>query len=104
MTQFRVARYTLEIFDNEGAALMGDTRARLHVEAEDITMISVDFHFYDSAPGTATDADGNAPSWLPISVLPTVMQMLRDYDSVTLHTGAMVPGESLSVFYSYGKG
>jgi hypothetical protein len=39
-----------------------------------------------------------------MSALPSVMQILRDFDSVTLNIGAMVPGESLSVHFSYGKG
>lgn len=104
MTQLRVARYTLDLFDDEGAALMDGARARLFVEADSAGMTATDFRFYDSAPGAATAPDGSALAWLPLSALPTVLQMLRDYDPVTLNTGAMVPGESLSVRYSYGKG
>lgn len=104
MTQFRVARYTLDIFDDEGAALMGGTRARLYVEGESAGMTATDFRFYDNAPGTATDEDGNSPAWMPMSALPVVLQVLNNFDPVTLNTGAMVPGESLSVLFSYGKG
>lgn len=104
MTHFRVARYTLEIFDDEGAALMDGSRARLFVEADNAGMTATDFRFYDSAPGASTAADGSSLAWMPMSALPAVMQVLRDFDPVTLNTGAMVPGESLSVRFSFGKG
>lgn len=104
MTHLRVARYTLDIFDDEGAALMDGSRARLYVEADNAGVTAVDFRFYDSAPGTPAGADGNPLTWMPMSALPTVMQMLRNFDPVTLNTGAMVPGESLSVKFSFGKG
>lgn len=104
MTQFRVARYTLDLFDDEGAALMDGARARLFVEADGAGRTATDFRFYDSAPGAAVAADGGALAWLPMSALPAVLRMLNDYEPVTLNTGAMVPGESLSVRFSYGKG
>ena len=104
MTQFRVARYTLDIFDDEGTALMDGARARLFVEADSAGRTATDFRFYDSAPGAAIASDGSPLAWLPLSALPSVMQILRDFDPVTLNTGALVPGESLSVRFSYGKG
>lgn len=104
MTHFRVARYTLDIFDDEGTALMDGSRARLYLEADGAGMVAVDLRFYDSAPGTATDGDGNPLAWMPMSALPTVMQILQIFDPVTLNTGAMAPGESLSVRFSFGKG
>ena len=104
MTHFRVARYTLDIFDDEGTALMDGARARLLVEADSAGGTATDFRFYDSAPGAATAPDGSGLAWLTGAAMPSVMQMLRDFDPVTLNTGAMVPGESLSVRFSYGKG
>lgn len=104
MTHFRVARYTLDLFDDEGAALMDGARARLYVEADGAGMTATDFRFYDSAPGAAAAANGGPLAWLPMSALPAVMEMQRIFDPVTLNTGAMAPGESLSVGYSYGKG
>lgn len=104
MTQFRVARYTLEMFDDEGAAAMGGSRARLLVDGDGAGMTTTDFRFYDSEPGDA-GSDGEEPvAWMPLVALPAVMQMLRDFDPVLLNTGAMVPGETLSARFSYGKG
>lgn len=103
---FMVNWWYVEALCKDGVRRQGYTAERNPKERSDVFLKP----YRDCQDGgkrllkTTLAPDGSGLAWLPLSAMPSVMQMLRDFDPVTLNTGAMVPGESLSVRFSYGKG